>query len=27
LQGAEDSKQFIAEDIDIVAYHGLPIAL
>lgn len=27
LQGTEDNKQFVPEDIDIVAYHGLPIAL
>jgi len=27
LQGTEQSKQFVSEEIDIVAYRGLPIAL
>ncbi|HST78280.1 MAG TPA: M67 family metallopeptidase, partial [Verrucomicrobiae bacterium] len=27
LQGSEEKKQFVTEDIDIVAYRGLPIAL
>lgn len=27
LQGTEEKKQFVTEDIDIVAYRGLPIAL
>ena len=27
LQGTEENKQFVTEDIDIVAYRGLPIAL
>lgn len=27
LQGTENNKQFVPEDIDIVAYQGLPIAL
>jgi proteasome lid subunit RPN8/RPN11 len=27
LQGAENNKQFTREEIDIVAYHGLPVAL
>ena len=27
LQGTEGNKQFVTEDIDIVAYRGLPIAL
>jgi proteasome lid subunit RPN8/RPN11 len=27
LQGTEENKQFVTENIDIVAYRGLPIAL
>ena len=27
LQGTEQSKQFVSEEIDIVAYRGLPVAL